>query len=107
MVLKIIFMVITLLYAGLMLLAAVLQFKNKSVSVGSPVLMAVGSLLLLISAYQMYYNSPFTIIFLMAGLLLIHISAIINGLQMHGKLTYKHHLIRFGLSFVLVIIALF
>ena len=104
--LKIIFYVVVAVYAALMLLAGTLQFKNKSVTKISPLMMVIGSLLLLLFSAKYYYNFRYTIVFLVVGLILIHLSAIVNGIQMNGKLTVKHHIIRFILSVSLVIIAI-
>ncbi len=106
MVFKIVFYALVIAYAVLMMIAGTVQFKNKSVSMVSPLIMIFGSLLLFSSTIMMYLNRPFTLMYLIAGLVFIHISAVINGMQMHGKLTYKHHFLRVMLSMVLISLAL-
>ena len=107
MILKIIFMALACVYAALMFLAGSVQFKKKDVSATPSILMITGSILILISVVLLSIHSVSSIIALIAGLIIIHISAIMNGLQLHGKLTVKHHMIRFGVSLALVLTALF
>lgn len=44
------------------------------------------------------------ILLLLPGLVLLHIGAIIGGLQIHGKLNWPHHIIRLAFSICLLVL---
>lgn len=62
----------------------------------------IGSVLITVSSIGVIRSSYFFVSLLVVGLLLIHIFAILNGYLIHGKLNYRHHLIRLIISIVIV-----
>lgn len=100
-------LLIGILYGGLTTLAgaiAVIQFKKRQVTLWASILMLLGGILTLFSV--VYNSAPpnYTLYTLIAGLFLIHIAAINNGLKIHGRINPKHHLIRFFITMILIIL---
>lgn len=62
----------------------------------------IGSILITVSSIGLIRSSYIFISLLVSGLLLIHIFAILNGYLLHGKLNYRHHLIRLIISIIIV-----
>lgn len=86
-------------YGGLSLLAAVLQGKYNNIPKGSAVLMGIGGLLMLMT---LFVTDTLSILTLVAGVILAHVSAVINGVKMYGKVNKSHHFARFIISALLV-----
>lgn len=86
-------------YGALSLVAAIAQGKYKNITVGSALLMGTGGLLIIAT---LFINSVLSVYVLAAGVLLVHISAIINGYKMYGRINKSHHLIRIIASIFLV-----
>jgi hypothetical protein len=43
---------------------------------------------------------------LIGALVLIHAAAVNNGLMMHGRINLKHHVIRLGISMLIIVLFL-
>lgn len=71
-----------------------------------PIVMAVGSLILLYGIYRSVKLNNFSTVLLIIGIILIIDSAIYNGFKL-GNINWSHHIIRiilFTISFLLVYI---
>jgi len=101
-----ILLIIAILYGGLTIFAGVLQFKEKKINLLSGFAMIIGGLLIIVSSIKVNVFGQFTIFVLILGLLLIHFSAINNGFKLYGKLNIKHHIVRFIISILIIIIFL-
>jgi len=86
-------------YGGLSLIAAVLQAKYKNISLQSGILMGLGGLLMIVSLFLTGYLSVGVFV---VGAIMAHISAIINGLKMHGQVNKSHHIARFVITIILL-----
>lgn len=83
--------VISILYAALMLIAVIFDFrKSKKLDY----IMMLGALLLIVSNFL---SKPLSLGVAIISLLLIHVAALING-KNNGKINPQHHIIRFVIS---------
>ncbi len=99
-VFQIIVCVVSILFAALSLVAALSQLKSRK-GMASAVLMAVGSLLLIIGAAYCFAGLWFDYIPAAVGCAGICAAAICNGLKSE-QLHIRHHVIRIALSAALV-----
>jgi hypothetical protein len=99
-------LILAILYGALTIFAGVVQLKQKRINVLSSVAMIIGGCLLGLSSIKEHIFGYSTLYILILGLLLIHFSAINNGLKLHGKITISHHFIRLLISILIVIIFL-
>ena len=109
MIIKIGFIVLSCAYGALSVIAALSLFKNgkAKVRLGGILIMVLGGALLILSNFDMLFRIELLYAFLIAGLALLHISAIINGYYTQGKLNIKHHLVRLIVSAVLIVLFIF
>ncbi|MBK1811816.1 hypothetical protein JHL18_14440 [Clostridium sp. YIM B02505] len=103
---NIIFVVITLLYGLLSIIAGIVGLKQKKSSTLATVMMIVGGAFLIMSVLFTKNNSILSGITLLVGLVLNHISALLSGIKIHGKVNVGHHLIRLIISIGVVILYL-
>ncbi len=89
-------------YGLLTAYASFQQFKAKKVSPWAAVGMFAAALALLGAGFLLGESSAFTLPMLIVALLGLLALAMVNGLHMHGKINWRHHLIRGILSLVLV-----
>lgn len=87
-------------YGGLSVIAAVMQGKYKNVQISSAVLMGIGGLLMIGS---MFLSGVVALLVLAFGAIMVHVSAIMNGVKMYGQINKKHHVIRFIISIALIV----
>ena len=100
------FLIIGILYGGLTIFAGTVQLKQKKINILSSFSMIIGAVLIILVSIRENIFGYFTFYILILGLLLIHFSAINNGLKLYGKITIKHHLIRGLISVFIIIIFL-
>lgn len=98
------FKIVIGIYGGLSLIAAILQGKYKNIPGWSALIMGLGGLLMIGS---LFLTGMTAVIVLAAGVILAHVSAIINGVKMHGQVNKTHHFARFLLSAILIIAMVF
>lgn len=86
-------------YGGLSLLAAVLQAKYKNITLQSGLLMGLGGILMIGSLFLSAYMAVgvFSV-----GAVMAHISAIMNGIKMHGQINKSHHIGRFVITIIMI-----
>jgi hypothetical protein len=63
--------------------------------------MLATGVILIVAGYLVWVASPRALLVLAIGLLGMHAVTISNGLHMHGKITWSHHLGRFLISLLL------
>lgn len=96
---------IGIIYGCLTIFAGFVQLKQRKISILSSTSMILGGLFLIASiTFNIFLN--YSIIMLISGLLLIHIASINNGLRMYGEIHLRHHIIKLGISMVLVVLFL-
>lgn len=100
----ILFIILAGVYGLLTLTAGTGQLKAKKIPVYLAAGMLLSGLLMLGSIFLYYVNPAWSISILVAGLVLMHFIAIQNGLHLHGKLNFRHHLIRLLLSIITVLV---
>ena len=88
------------IYGGLSLVAAILQGKYKNIPGGSAILMGFGGVLMIAAIFLSGWMAIGT---LTVGVIMAHVSAIINGVKMHGEINKTHHFARFLLSVILIV----
>lgn len=101
---SLILFVVGIIYGGLTALVGIIQLKQRKVKRWSSLSMILGgisAIILVISKFE-----PYNIYLLIAALLLIHIVAIDNGINMYGKINPKHHIIRLCISTLIIILYL-
>ena len=64
----------------------------------------IGSIFILTSNLGILISKVYFSFILIIGLVLIHIGAILNGIKLYGKPRWNHHIVRFILSILLVVI---
>lgn len=100
----ILFIILAGVYGLLTLAAGAAQFRAKKI----PAYLATGMILsgiLILGAVALYYvDHLWAIVVLTTGLILMHLIAIQNGLHLHGKLHFSHHLVRLLLSILTVLL---
>ena len=94
MILKILRWVISILYGGLTLYSSVIAILDGILPIWSCLLMASGAILLIIANHKYFHEKIYLIII---PLLLIHISALINGFFSVG-MNISHHIFRLIIS---------
>lgn len=85
-------------YGLLMVVTVIASWRNKKLKKGSLLVMLLGGLLLILS---IIWTNIWLVMF---GLLLIHISAIWNGLSLKGKLSPGHHFVRLVVSVCILLV---
>lgn len=89
------------IYGLLAVLAGPQQWRKGNIAAISANAMLAAGLLLITAGYLVWVASSWALWVLAAGLVGMHIVAIANGLQLHGKITWSHHLGRLVLSLAL------
>lgn len=98
---NIVLCIISLLFGGLSLVAAVSQMKNEKKAMPA-VLMIVGSLLLISAAICNLAKQQLDYVLALVGCIAICAAAIWNGLK-SGNFHIQHHIIRIILSLILLV----
>lgn len=95
--------ILGVLYGLLNILAGLVQIKLKQIDFWASIAMMVGGSLIALAVI----TTAAGLHVLLAGLIVIHIVTMNNGVKLHGKLNPKHHLIRLAFSILLVALYLF
>lgn len=90
------------IYGLLTAYASFQQFKQKKILPWPALGMFAAGLALLGAGFLLGEASGFTLPLLILALLGLHALAVVNGLHMHGKINWRHHLLRGILSLVLI-----
>ena len=103
MLFKIIYIILVTVYS-LLLIFASLKSSGDSVSnlTKEKILMIAGSVLTLLSSLAILKLYLPYVILLSSGLILIHITSILNGYKLHGKLNLSHHIVKFVISAIII-----
>ncbi|GFP74840.1 hypothetical protein [Clostridium fungisolvens] len=104
---NIVFVVITVLYGLLSIIAGALGLKQKKSSRLATLMMITGGVLLIVSVLITKNNLILSAITLLVGLVLNHISAILSGIKIYGKINVGHHIIRLIISAAVIILYFF
>lgn len=99
--------IICTLYGGLTIAAGGLQAKEKKISTLWSILMTAGGVIIAFAALFNSYAGDYGIYILVLGLLLIHTSAISNGIKMYGRINPVHHIVRLIISILCVTLFIF
>ncbi|WP_427339379.1 hypothetical protein [Caloranaerobacter sp. DY30410] len=105
MILNYVYLIISCIYGLLSIVAGILQLKNRDLNMKLNCILGVipGGLLVIMSNLNMFIVTRYLFYILIIGLVILHISAIINGLLMYGKLNLKHHFIRLIVSILILL----
>lgn len=87
-------------YGGLSLIAAILQGRYKNIPLWSAAIMGVGGALMIGSIFM---TGLVAVGMATVGCIMAHVSAIINGVKMYGHVNKTHHIVRFGLSLLVIL----
>jgi len=95
--LNFVYLIVSCTYGILSIAAGISQLKNKELNMKLNCIFGVtlGGILIILSNLQMLLATNYLFCILIIGLTDLHISAIINGYLMYGKINLKHHFIRF------------
>ncbi len=99
---NIILLGIVMIYGSLTILTCMVQLKRKEIKMWSNILMFMGSASIITVMILSVTQRHNLILYLCSGLVLIHISAVNNGLHLNKKLNPRHHMIRMVLSILIV-----
>ncbi|WP_139243455.1 hypothetical protein [Anaerocolumna xylanovorans] len=103
MVIKIVYTLLVGAYSILLLLSAIKELREKNTDSGNK-LIFIGSILLFFSILPVWvvdFGAYFFV--LLAGLVIIHTGALMNGYKLYGRPHFQHHIVR--LVFTVVILA--
>jgi len=89
-------------YGGLNILAGIIQMKQNDINLWASLTMIIGGTIIISSIIFSYLLMYHISSLLILGLVLIHITAISNGFRIHGKINPKHHIIRLGISILII-----
>lgn len=92
-----------LLYAALTGIAGIVQWREKGFQVRTSLFILVS--IVMFSALWIPIDAVMVTL-LIITFVFLHVLAILEGLQTNGKLRISHHLIRFGVHVVLVILVI-
>jgi hypothetical protein len=98
---KILFFIISIIYSSFTIYSGAVQLTKRNINIKSCFLMIAGGLLIIIS---LVINSKviYPVYMLISGLAFIHIAAIDNGIKLYGKINPLHHIIRLGISILII-----
>lgn len=99
-----VFTIACIIYGGLMITAGIVEFlqKQRKLSIQATLLTITGGALVLVSAILNYTSKDSVIYILVLGLVIIHFTSIRNGIELYGKINYKHHIIRLAVSLLIL-----
>ena len=97
---KIVLCIVSVLFGGLSLVAAVAQLKSEK-SRSAPIMIG-GSLLLIVAAVFNLFGLKFDFVVAAVGCLAVCAAAIMNG-KNSGQLYISHHIVRAALSVALIV----
>lgn len=95
-------LLIIVIYGLLTAYASYGQFKEGKIQAWPAVGMFVAALAMIGAGLLLGELSPFTLPLLLISLLTLHTLAVVNGLHIHGKVNWRHHILRGALSLVLL-----
>ncbi len=94
--------ILIVVYGLLTAVASFLQFKVRQIQPWAAIGMFGMALALLGAGFLLGESSAFTLPLLIVALLGVHALAVASGLHMHGKINWRHHLMRGILSMALI-----
>jgi hypothetical protein len=97
--------ILTIIYGGLSILSGAIELRARNIPIWSAITLILGGVGILCSPYFIYFNSKY-LLALIFCLVLMHVPAIVNGFYLHGKINKKHHLIRFTISLMILVLFL-
>lgn len=89
-------------YGSFMVLGGLTQVKKKKIYLWSAISMIIAGLVIVVAPFIIFQSNFTGIMLLIVSLLIIHISAISNGIKMHGKINVIHHGFRLLISVCIV-----
>ena len=91
------------IYGFLTLISGASQFKARKIPMWSALVQTIlgGGIL---TCTFLILNKPKVFIILILCFLFMHIIAIVNGLHLYGKINIRHHILRFSISIVIIIL---
>jgi len=90
------------IYGLLTAFATFQQFKAQQIQPWAGIGMFAAGLALIGAGFLLGEASAFTLPLLIAALVGLHALAVVNGMHIHGKVNWRHHLARSLLSLVLI-----
>ena len=81
------------------------QLKAKQIQPWAATLMIADGLLLIAAAILLVVQALLALYLLLIGLIIMHILAIHNGLEVHGQINLRHHLVRLFISVLIAFLA--
>ncbi len=108
MLIEIIYILFVTVYSLLLIYASLKSSGDKGASVTKEkILMITGGILTLLSSLAILKLFLPYVIFLGIGLILIHITSILNGYKIHGNLNLSHHMVKLIISAVIIFLFCF
>lgn len=98
-----ILLILAAIYGGLSVYAGITSLKDKKISLFASIFMIIGGFVVLTSVFPDAFHKH-QLILLILGLILIQVSAIINGVKLYGKITIRHHIFRLLLSVLIILL---
>jgi hypothetical protein len=93
---KLIYIVVIMLYSGATGMAVITSMNKRRETIfkKSNITMVSGCVFMGISLLRCFFVDSIYLAFLLLGLLLLHMAAIMNGMQSYGKVNTSHHIVR-------------
>lgn len=98
--------ILTILYGSLMILGGASQIKQRKIYFWSVLTMIIGGVIIIVTPFVLIDTRLVGIVLMILSLLTIHISAVSNGIKIHGKINVIHHGIRLLISISIIILYL-
>lgn len=95
--------VLGVIYGILNMIVGFSQIGKNNIQIRSSIGMLVSGLAIVLAMFLSTYK-VLSITLLIVGLIAIHILTLINGYRLYGKINIKHHIIRFILSAIIVVL---
>lgn len=96
---------LAVIYGGLSMISGAIELKTRNIPSWSAIVLTLGGGGVLYSLYLIHLNTKY-VLALIFCFLLMHITAIVNGYHLNGKINRRHHLIRISISLIILALLL-
>lgn len=94
---------LAVIYGFLTLVSGASQFRTRKIPMWSALVLTILGGVILTSTFFILVK-PKVITILILCFLFMHIIAIVNGFHLHGKINTRHHILRFAISILIIIL---
>lgn len=92
------------IYGLMNMMGGIMQLRQKKIQVWSAWLMIIMGFVIIMSGAVVMRQGQMGVTMLIVGLVAIHLLTLNNGWYMYGKINLRHHLLRLGISILLLVL---